>query len=134
MWKTVRLYGCRQKCGVSIQRQWPAMLADCAHISIWVSVSWYNAPNNLIWECTLRKSRRGIYLKLRSPKLNLNTTRQHFRPLLLDRHPTWLCLDDIFFSILEGDWPLFDFACWGAFFIKETQIYGQIFLWYTHPS
>ena len=25
-------------CGMSVQRQWPAMLADCAQIFIWVSV------------------------------------------------------------------------------------------------
>ena len=35
-------------CGVSIQRQWPAMLADCAQILIWLSVSRDKAPNDLI--------------------------------------------------------------------------------------
>ena len=81
-------------CGVFIQKQWPAMLADCAPILIWIRLSRDEAPNGLISKCTLRFGRWGLYAH---PNWNLSTIRQHCRPLPLDRHTTCLCLDNIIF-------------------------------------
>ena len=68
-----------QACGVSIQRQCPVMLADCAQIFILVSESLETALNGLISKCTLKLGRRGLYLKIHSP----NFKSEHNPPTLL---------------------------------------------------
>ena len=90
--------------------QWPAMLADCTQILIWVSVSWDKAPNGLFWKFTIKIGSRGFISRYAHPNKNLSTIRQHCRPLPLDRQPRCLCLVDVKFSLFNGKVPF-----WGQF-------------------
>ena len=69
-------------CGVSIQWQLTGMLALCARMLIWVSVSGDNRPDGLISKCTLRYGRWGLYLQIRSPKLKSEHTAPTFQSIV----------------------------------------------------
>ena len=60
------------------------------------------------------------------PNLNLSTQRQHSRPLPLDRHPTWLCLDVVKILIFNG---LVQYLIWpvgGEIFIQIIKFFGRM--------
>ena len=70
-------------------------------------------PNlNVHFGCTL-----GLYIK--------HKICQHCRPLPLDRHPTFLCLDDILLLGLEGSWSIFDLVDLGAFSSNRPKYLGK---------
>ena len=58
-------------------------------------------------------SRQSFISRYAHPNLNLSI-RQHFWPLPQDRHPTYLCLEDIHFSILTVE---------GRFFTELIQLF-----------
>ena len=91
---------------MSIQRQEAGMLALCAQILIWVSVSVEKAPNTPLFGPFSNRAKLwyigGFFSTYAHPNLNLSTQRQHSTLLSLDWHPTCLYLDDVKFSLLNG--------------------------------